>query len=57
VMKRVDGRTLERIGKVRGTVVETETYTVSPDGRMLSVKQEGENNGVPFITAQIFERE
>jgi hypothetical protein len=56
-MKRVDARTLERIGKVKGAVVETETYTVSPDGKMLSVKQTGENNGVPFNTTQVFERE
>jgi hypothetical protein len=57
MMKRVDSRTLQRIGKVQGTVVETETYTVSPDGQALSVKQEGENNGVLFMTAQVFERE
>ena len=57
MMKRVDGRTLQRIGKVQGTVVETETYTVSPDGQTLSVMQQGENNGVPFMTAQVFERE
>lgn len=56
-MKRLDPRTVERIGKVKGTVVETETYSVSRDGRTLSVKQEGENNGVPFKTAQVFERQ
>ena len=57
MMKRVDSRTLQRVGKVQGTIVETETYTVSPDGQALSVKQQGENNGVPFMTAQVFERE
>jgi len=57
MMKRVDAHTLERVGKVKGNVVETETYTVSPDGKMLSVKQQGENNGVPFMTAQVFERQ
>ncbi len=56
-MKRLDARTLERIGKVKGQVVETETYTVSPNGRTMTVKQEGENDGVPFKTSQVFERE
>jgi hypothetical protein len=56
-MKRIDARTIERIGKEHGKVVETETYTVSPDGKTLSVKQEGDNNGVPFKTAQVFERD
>ncbi|HUK37371.1 MAG TPA: hypothetical protein VLV86_25820 [Vicinamibacterales bacterium] len=56
-LKRVDGRSVERIGKTNGQVVETEIYTVSPDGKTLRVKQEGENNGVPFTTAQVFERQ
>lgn len=56
-MKRVDAHTIERIGKTKGQVVETETYTVSPDGKTLSVKQEGDNNGVAFKTAQVFERD
>ena len=56
-MKRLGARAIERIGKEKGQIVETETYTVSPDGKTLSVMQEGENNGAPFKTAQIFERE
>ncbi len=56
-VKRLDARTIERIGKTKGQVIETETYTVSPDGRTLSVKQEGQNDGVPFKTAQVFERD
>ena len=55
-IKRVDARTIERMGKVKGQVVQTETYTVSPDGKMLTVKQGGSNNGVPLKSAQIFER-
>jgi len=31
--RRIDARRLERIGKVRGQIVETETYMVSPNGR------------------------
>ena len=55
-MKRIDGNSIERLGKVKGQVVQTETYTVSPDGRTLTVKQEGTNNGVPFKSTQVFER-
>lgn len=56
-IKRIDARTVERVGKVKGQVVQTETYSVSSDGHMLTVKQQGRNNGVPFTSAQIFERE
>ncbi len=56
-LKRVDSRTVERIGKVKGKVVQTETYTVSPDGTMLTVAQEGTNGGVPFRSSQVFERQ
>jgi hypothetical protein len=56
-LKRIDARSVERIGKVKGQVVQTETYAVSPDGHMLTVTQEGQNNGVPFKSAQMFERQ
>jgi len=55
-IKRIDTNNVERLGKVKGQVVQTETYTVSPDGRTLTVKQEGTNNGVPFKSTQVFER-
>jgi len=56
-LKRVDDHTIERIGKVKGQVMQTETYMVSPDGKMLTVKQEGKNNGVMFKSSQVFERD
>ena len=56
-IKRIDPRTVERVGKVKGQVVQTETYSVSSDGHMLTVTQQGRNNGVPFNSTQIFERE
>ncbi len=55
-MRRIDASSVERLGKVKGQVVQTETYTVSPDGKTLTVKQEGTNNGVPFKSTQVFER-
>ncbi len=56
-LKRVDARTVERIGKVKGNVIETETYKVSPDGNVLTVMQETGDNGAPSTATQIFERQ
>lgn len=56
-LKRVDDRTVERIGKVKGNVVETETYKVSPDGKVLTVTQQTTNGGAPATATQVFERE
>lgn len=56
-LKRLDARSVERIGKVKGQVVQSETYSVSPDGHMLTVTQQGQNNGVPFKSAQMFDRQ
>jgi hypothetical protein len=56
-LKRIDARTVERIGKVKGQVAQTETYAVSPDDHTLTVTQEGQNSGVPFKSMQIFVRQ
>ncbi len=56
-LKRINTRTVERIGKVKGQVAQTETYAVSPDDHMLTVTQEGQNNDVPFKSMQIFVRQ
>ena len=55
-LKRVDPRTVERTGKVRGHAVETRTRTLSPDGKTLTIKTEGTNNGIPYDSVQVFER-
>jgi hypothetical protein len=55
-LKRVDARTVERMGKVRGQVVETRTRTVSPDGRTMTITTKGTNNGAPYQSVQVFER-
>jgi hypothetical protein len=55
-IKRVDARTVERMGKVRGQVVETRTRTVSPDGRTMTITTKGTNNGAPYQSVQVFER-
>ena len=55
-LKRVDARTVERVGKVRGQVVEMRTRTVSSDGRMMTITTKGTNNGAPYQSVQVFER-
>lgn len=55
-LKRVDAHTVERMGKVRGRVVETRKRVVSPDGHVMTVTTNGTNNGVPYQSVQVFER-
>jgi hypothetical protein len=55
-LKRIDARTVERIGKVHGQPVETRTRTVSSDGKTLTIKTDGTNNGVRYNSVQVFER-
>jgi hypothetical protein len=55
-LKRVDARTVERTGKVHGQPVETRTRTISPDGKTLTIKTDGTNNGVRYNSLQVFER-
>ena len=56
MLKRIDSRTVERIGKVQGRVVETRRRVVSPDGKMLTVTTTGTNGGVHYESKQVFER-
>ena len=44
-LKRVDDQTVERTGKIRGQVVETETRTVSDKGKVLTVTTKGTIDG------------
>ena len=47
-LKRVDDRTVERTGKIRGQVVETETRTVSDNGQVLTVTTKGNRDGTGY---------
>lgn len=55
-LRRVDASTVERIGKIKGTVVENGTWTLSPDGRMLTVTTTGDVDGAKYSNVQVFER-
>ena len=56
-LKRVDDRTVERTGKIRGQVVETETRTVSDNGRVLTVTTKGNRDGKEYSSVQVYDRQ
>src|SRR5690242_264735 len=51
------GRTMTRKAKNRGTEVETATYTVSADGKTMTVVTKGNNYGVEYSSTQVFEKQ
>jgi len=56
-LKRVDDRTVERTGKIQGQVVETETGTVSGDGKVLTVTTKGNRDGTEYSSVQVYDRQ
>jgi hypothetical protein len=54
--RRVDANTLERTSKDHGKVVETSTFTVSRDGKELTIKSDGTGQGVEYHNLQVFDR-
>jgi len=56
-LKRVDDRTVERTGKVQGQVVETETRTVSDNGKVLTVTTKGSKGGTEYSSVQVYDRQ
>jgi hypothetical protein len=56
-LKRVNPLTIERTGKIKGAVVETGVWTLSPDGKVLTVTTKGDVNGAKYSNVQVFERE
>ena len=55
-IKRVDATTLERVGKIKGAVVETSTWKLSPDGKALTITTKGKIEGQDYSNTQLFER-
>ena len=56
-LKRVDDQTVERTGKVKGQVVETETRTVSDNGKVLTVTTKGTRDGAEYSSVQVYDRQ
>jgi hypothetical protein len=55
-LNRVDPLTLERVGKIKGAVVETGTWKPSPDGTLLTITTTGDVDGAKYSNTQVFER-
>lgn len=58
-LKRIDARTVERIGKVAGMVVETYTRVLSADGKTLTITTKGTNptTMMDYSSVQVFEKQ
>ena len=56
-LRRVDDDTVERTGKVQGQIVETETRTISDDGRVLTVTTKGNRDGKEYSSVQVYDRQ
>ena len=56
-LRRVDDRTVERTGKIKGQVVETETRAVSDNGKVLTVTTKGNIDGTEYSGVQVYDRQ
>jgi hypothetical protein len=56
-LKRVDDNTVERTGKIRGQVVETETRKVTDDGKVLTITTKGNRDGTEYSSVQVYDRQ
>jgi hypothetical protein len=55
-LKLDDPLTLERVGKIKGSVVQTDTWKLSRDGNTLTITSKGNVEGAAFSNVQVFER-
>jgi hypothetical protein len=56
-LKRIDGDTIERTGKIRGKAVETATMKVSGGGKVLTVTSKGMIDGDAYSSTQVFDKQ
>jgi hypothetical protein len=56
-LKRVNDQTVERTGKIGGQIVETETRTVSDDGKELTVTIKGNRDGTEYSSIHVYDRQ
>ena len=55
--KRVNANTVERTAKLFGEVAETATWTVSADGKQLTIKRKGtDTTGMPFSSTALYNK-
>jgi hypothetical protein len=55
-LKLDDPATVERVGKIKGSVVTTDTWKLSRDGNTLTITSKGNVEGSAFSNVQVFER-
>lgn len=55
-LKRTGPSSFERVGKIRGEVVENVTFTVSPDGKTLTLAAKGDNGERQYDNVEIYTR-
>jgi hypothetical protein len=56
-LKRVDANTVVRIGKADKKEVETTTFKLSPDGKVLTMTVKGSVRGTDYSSVQVYNRE
>ena len=56
-LKRLDAATLEATAKIKGQVIETATWKISADGKVLSIVTKGSMNGEDYTSTQVFNRQ
>ena len=56
-IKRINASSIERTGKIKGQVIETATYVVSADKKVLTITQKGQVNGINYGSVQVFDRQ
>ena len=55
-LKRTGPSSFERVGKIRGEVVEHATFTVSPDGKTLTLTAQGDNGERHYDNVEVYTR-
>lgn len=55
-LRKIDDLAFERTGKVKGAVVETSTWKLSPDGKTLTVTTKGRIDSAEYSNTQAFDR-
>jgi hypothetical protein len=55
-LRQVNSTTIERVAKDRGKVIEKATFTLSADGKELTIKNDGTGQGVEYHNVQVFDR-
>lgn len=55
-LRRTGPRSVERTGKINGRVVETQTWMVSRDGKVMTITTKGSNDGIRYSSVQVYDR-